>query len=81
MTDTEETPEPQFTEVDDFVSLDELLKSGSVDKDSVWIDVDEDIVRVFAGDDIIFSAEPMHFVNAFFTLYGIDIDGNLEDRS
>lgn len=67
-------------EVNDFADLDGLLKSGSVDKESVWINVDEDIVRVLAGDDIIFSAEPVHFVNAFFTLYGINIDENREKQ-
>jgi hypothetical protein len=64
----------------DFADLDVLLKSGSVDKERVWINVDEDVVRVFHGDDIIFAAEPVHFVNAFFTLYGINIDENIENR-
>lgn len=64
----------------DFADLDVLLKSGSVNKERVWVNVDEDIVRVFHGDDIIFSAAPENFVNAFFTLYGINIDENLENR-
>ena len=68
----------------DFASLTEAVKAMSdEEKASLTIWEDEGIVRVQAPDPdepddiIIFSAEAVNFVHAFFILLGVDVDDNI----
>jgi hypothetical protein len=65
---------------DDFAELHDILANGGIDKSRIWTNIDEDIVRVFYGKKMIFSAEMKSFVFAFFLNYGVNIDENIPER-
>jgi hypothetical protein len=65
---------------DDFAELHNLLANGGIDKWRIWTNIDEDIVRVFYGKKMIFSAEVQSFVFAFFMNYDVNIDENQPER-
>lgn len=62
-----------------FAELTESVKAMSdEEKQELTIYEDEGIVRVLnADEDMIFSADAINFVHAFFVLLGVDVDDNI----
>ena len=63
----------------DFSELTESVKAMSdEEKQSLTVEEDEGIVAVFdAEDEMIFSAEAVNFVHAYFVLLGVNVDDTI----